>query len=211
MCAGEHATGTRVLTATVANLGPAVMPNRTAIVALAAAALMMIGTIASASTREVVRYTAEVQPGTIVVKTAERRLYLVLGQGEAIRYSQIWPTSRSARLRVVPSTLPCRLHAGARRGGRRSRQALRLRRHPPRPEPARPVGLRGPALAAGRQGQDADPDPLGPRRHGGFCCKVSFSSLRASGSPWTLYPLLDSTFKTELCNRTLHGGAVGGT
>jgi lipoprotein-anchoring transpeptidase ErfK/SrfK len=67
------------------------MPNRTAIVALAAAALMMIGTPSSASTREVVRYTAEVQPGTIVVKTAERRLYLVLGGGEAIRYSQIWP------------------------------------------------------------------------------------------------------------------------
>jgi len=91
MCAGAHATGTKVLTATVTNLGPAVMPNRTAIVALAAAALMMIGTPSSASTREVVRYTAEVQPGTIVVKTAERRLYLVLGGGEAIRYSQIWP------------------------------------------------------------------------------------------------------------------------
>src|SRR4051812_18565611 len=44
-----------------------------------------------------------------------------------------------------------------------------------------------------------------------ICCKVSFSSLRASVSPWTLYPLLDSTFKTELRNRTLHGGAVGGT
>src|SRR5215212_8465114 len=94
MCAGEHATGTRVLTATVANLGPAVMPNRTAIVALAAAALMMIGTIASASTREVVRYTAEVQPGTIVVKTAERRLYLVLGAAKRSA------TARSGR-RVV--------------------------------------------------------------------------------------------------------------
>jgi lipoprotein-anchoring transpeptidase ErfK/SrfK len=47
----------------------------------------MMGTTASASTREVVRYNAEVQPGTIVVKTAERKLYLVLGDGEAIRYT----------------------------------------------------------------------------------------------------------------------------
>ena len=46
-----------------------------------------VSTTASASTREVVRYTSEVQPGTIVVKTAERKLYLVLGDGTAIRYA----------------------------------------------------------------------------------------------------------------------------
>ena len=63
------------------------MSNRTAIIALAAAALMMMGTATPASAREVVRYNAEVQPGTIVVKTAERKLYLVLGGGEAIRYT----------------------------------------------------------------------------------------------------------------------------
>ena len=63
------------------------MSNRTALLALAAAALTMTGTTASASTREVVRYTSEVQPGTIVVKTAERKLYLVLGDGTAIRYA----------------------------------------------------------------------------------------------------------------------------
>jgi len=62
------------------------MSNRTATIALAAA-LMMIGTAAPANAREVVRYNAEVQPGTIVVKTAERKLYLVLGDGEAIRYT----------------------------------------------------------------------------------------------------------------------------
>src|SRR5215212_8649768 len=87
MCAGAHATGAEVVTATVTNTGPAVMSKRTGLVALAAAALMMIGSTASAGAREVVRYTAEVQPGTIVVKTAERRLYLVLGDGEAIRYT----------------------------------------------------------------------------------------------------------------------------
>ena len=63
------------------------MSNRTATLALAAAALTMIGTATPASAREVVRYNAEVQPGTIVVKTAKRKLYLVLGSGEAIRYT----------------------------------------------------------------------------------------------------------------------------
>ena len=63
------------------------MSKRTGLLALAAAALTMIGTTASASTREVVRYNSEVQPGTIVVKTAERKLYLVLGDGTAIRYA----------------------------------------------------------------------------------------------------------------------------
>ena len=63
------------------------MSNRTGWIALAAAAMALIGTTTSASAREVVRYDAEAQPGTIVVKTAERRLYLVLGEGSAIRYT----------------------------------------------------------------------------------------------------------------------------
>ena len=63
------------------------MSNRTATLALAAAGLVMIGTAAPANAREVVRYNAEVQPGTIVVKTAERKLYLVLGDGQALRYT----------------------------------------------------------------------------------------------------------------------------
>src|SRR5215217_4548005 len=87
MCPDAHSTGAEVLTATVTNTGPAVMSKRTGLVALAAAAIMMIGSTASAGAREIVRYNAEVQPGTIVVKTAERKLYLVLGDGEAIRYT----------------------------------------------------------------------------------------------------------------------------
>ena len=63
------------------------MSNRTALFTLTAATLMIIGTAAPANAREVVRYNVEVQPGTIVVKTAERKLYLVLGGGEAIRYT----------------------------------------------------------------------------------------------------------------------------
>ena len=63
------------------------MSNRTATLALAAATLLLMGSAASASTREVVQYDGTVQPGTIVVKTAERKLYLVLEGGEAIRYT----------------------------------------------------------------------------------------------------------------------------
>ena len=38
------------------------------------------------SAREVVRYPAEVSRGTIVIDAARRRLYLVLGGGEALSY-----------------------------------------------------------------------------------------------------------------------------
>src|ERR671912_823833 len=51
-----------------------------------AAAVMMMCAFAPASAREVVPFEGGVQPGTIVVKTAERRLYLVVGNGTAIRY-----------------------------------------------------------------------------------------------------------------------------
>jgi len=36
--------------------------------------------------REVVRYPSSHKPGTIIVSTRERRLYFVLGHGEAVRY-----------------------------------------------------------------------------------------------------------------------------
>jgi lipoprotein-anchoring transpeptidase ErfK/SrfK len=62
------------------------MSKRTAAIALAAA-LAAMSTTAAASTREIVRYAGEVRPGTIVVKTAERKLYLVLGDGQALRYT----------------------------------------------------------------------------------------------------------------------------
>ena len=53
---------------------------------LALTAVAVFGLAAPASAREVVRYDGEGQPGTIVIKTAERRLYFVLGDGRAIRY-----------------------------------------------------------------------------------------------------------------------------
>jgi len=52
------------------------------LVATAGAALLA----APASARETVAFNETVRPGTIVVKTKERRLYLVVSQGQAIRY-----------------------------------------------------------------------------------------------------------------------------
>ena len=56
---------------------------------LAAVALFFLGipTITpSAIAREVVPFNDEVSPGTIIVRTNERRLYLVIGRGTAMRY-----------------------------------------------------------------------------------------------------------------------------
>ena len=41
---------------------------------------------APAAAREVVHFRGDVSPGTVVVRTGERRLYYVLGDGKAIRY-----------------------------------------------------------------------------------------------------------------------------
>jgi lipoprotein-anchoring transpeptidase ErfK/SrfK len=60
------------------------MAKRLGIAALAAAVTVICALPASA--REVVRYDGEDQAGTIVIKTAERKLYLVLGDGSALRY-----------------------------------------------------------------------------------------------------------------------------
>jgi lipoprotein-anchoring transpeptidase ErfK/SrfK len=57
--------------------------------AIAAVVLCLIfipATSPSASAREVVNFRWEASPGTIVVRTSERRLYFVLGKGQAIRY-----------------------------------------------------------------------------------------------------------------------------
>jgi lipoprotein-anchoring transpeptidase ErfK/SrfK len=54
--------------------------------AMIAAAMVMCAS-AQASAREIVPFVdGSVQPGTIVVRTAERRLYLVIGNGTAYRY-----------------------------------------------------------------------------------------------------------------------------
>ena len=47
---------------------------------------MGVEAAAPAGAREVVAYDTAARPGTIVVRTDERRLYLVLGGGKALRY-----------------------------------------------------------------------------------------------------------------------------
>ena len=49
-------------------------------------ACVWITGLAAAEAREVVRYPAQVPPGTIIVDNSDRRLFLVLGQGQALAY-----------------------------------------------------------------------------------------------------------------------------
>jgi len=53
---------------------------------LAATAALFVSTAGAASARETVPFKAGIEPGTIVVRTNQRRLYFVLGDGSAIRY-----------------------------------------------------------------------------------------------------------------------------
>jgi lipoprotein-anchoring transpeptidase ErfK/SrfK len=58
-----------------------------ALVAAAACFLAQPASVTPATARgEVVPFNGEASPGTIVVHTNERRLYLVLGSGQALRY-----------------------------------------------------------------------------------------------------------------------------
>ncbi|HEX8167253.1 MAG TPA: L,D-transpeptidase [Beijerinckiaceae bacterium] len=60
------------------------MFRRSGRVALAAA--LVVCAAGAAGAREMVAFEAAVRPGTVVVRTSERRLYLVLGNGAALRY-----------------------------------------------------------------------------------------------------------------------------
>jgi lipoprotein-anchoring transpeptidase ErfK/SrfK len=53
---------------------------------IASAAIAMTVATATAQARETVAFNAGYSAGTIVIRTNERRLYLVLGNGQAIRY-----------------------------------------------------------------------------------------------------------------------------
>ena len=61
---------------------------RIAAAAAVAASFFSFTTVPTpASAREVVAFNGGVSPGTIVVRTNERKLYLVLGEGRAMRYT----------------------------------------------------------------------------------------------------------------------------
>jgi lipoprotein-anchoring transpeptidase ErfK/SrfK len=53
---------------------------------VALAVALSVGFPALAQAREVVSFNASVEPGTIVVRTNERKLYFVRGDGTAVRY-----------------------------------------------------------------------------------------------------------------------------
>ena len=59
-------------------------PRNKALLAVAAALFACVSGVASA--RETVSFKGGLEPGTIVVRTSQRRLYLVLGDGSAISY-----------------------------------------------------------------------------------------------------------------------------
>ncbi len=67
-----------------------------AILALA----ILAGAAPAVQGRERVAFEGGVQPGTIVIKTGERRLYLTLGDGSAIRYPRRCWSARKTMVRL---------------------------------------------------------------------------------------------------------------
>ena len=63
------------------------MVLRIAAFAAVAASFFSLVIATPAAAREVVAINGGASPGTIVVRTNERRLYLVLGEGRAVRYT----------------------------------------------------------------------------------------------------------------------------
>jgi lipoprotein-anchoring transpeptidase ErfK/SrfK len=61
-------------------------PIRISTLHVATAAGLIIASACEAGARETVSIGLAFQPGTIVVRTSERRLYFVLGNGAAVRY-----------------------------------------------------------------------------------------------------------------------------
>ncbi|MFN3889830.1 MAG: L,D-transpeptidase [Beijerinckiaceae bacterium] len=59
---------------------------RSALLSAGVAFVSLFGGVESASARQVVSFNADYPPGTIVISQRERRLYLTLGEGRAIRY-----------------------------------------------------------------------------------------------------------------------------
>jgi len=62
------------------------MSMKIAVALAAAIAVGALGTTSASAGSDVVGYHGDYSPGTIVVKTGERRLYYVLDEGHAVRY-----------------------------------------------------------------------------------------------------------------------------
>jgi hypothetical protein len=73
--------------------------------------------------KEIVEYSSKFKPGTIVVETSERRLYLVLEGGKAMKYGRVAgldPAGADAQARAGPAGL----HAGRPEQSARCQSAL---------------------------------------------------------------------------------------
>ena len=64
-----------------------VVHRRVAALFAVVAALLTLPPVSPALAGQVVAFSGDIARGTIVVRTSERRLYLVLGQGQAVRYT----------------------------------------------------------------------------------------------------------------------------
>lgn len=62
------------------------MSLRVAVALAVTIGMEMLGSMAAEARPDVVGFRGDYSPGTIVVKTGERRLYLVVDQGRAVRY-----------------------------------------------------------------------------------------------------------------------------
>lgn len=70
-----------------ANLRAFPYADRAARLAVAVTGLMFVGLLAApAAARDIIAFNGGYSAGTIVIKTRERRLYLMLGDGRALRY-----------------------------------------------------------------------------------------------------------------------------
>lgn len=68
---------------------PLLRPLRLLLGALAVSVMTLLAPMAAAgaaASAQVVQFTADYPRGTVVIRTQERRLYYVLGRGQAIRY-----------------------------------------------------------------------------------------------------------------------------
>src|SRR5437899_7513336 len=62
------------------------MSMRIAVALVATIGVGIVGATQAEARPDVVGFRGDYSPGTIVIKTNERRLYLVVGQGQAMRY-----------------------------------------------------------------------------------------------------------------------------
>ena len=79
-----------------------------------AAAPAMLAAAPARAAAEKVEYTGDARPGTIVIQSGERRLYLVTGKGQALKYpvgvgrsgQQWYGTTRIASKHIKPAWKP---------------------------------------------------------------------------------------------------------